>query len=211
MKAPPPPPSTAQDPLQAAYGLTDVAAAREREAALLAHLNQCADYYRARIFLSLPIEVQRDLLRSQGYDFPGLELRPVGREGRALAYPVRGLLRPRAQSLFDRILSSNAGLDQVDYSDPVELPTTGIDLQTRVGECDACEPYIQKIRDADVRKRNAEADALEAKAEQEQLEVERLKSRLGLKAPMLDDPFRPQLPALQVEVTNPPETPMTQP
>src|SRR5262249_43402183 len=152
----PTPARTDQDPLQAAYGLTDVAAAREREGALLAHLNQCADYYRARIFLSLPIEVQRDLLRSLNYDFPGLELRPLGREGSALAYPVRGVLSPGVQSLFDRVLWSNTALGEISSSDPVVLPTTGIDLQTRVGECDACEPYIQKIRDVDVRKRNAE-------------------------------------------------------
>ena len=47
------------DPVASLYPLGDVASAIEREEVLLLHLNQHRDYYRTRIFLSLPLELTK--------------------------------------------------------------------------------------------------------------------------------------------------------
>ncbi|MBF5046056.1 hypothetical protein FGE12_26820 [Aggregicoccus sp. 17bor-14] len=197
----------AEDPVASAYPVTTVAASLEREEALLAHLNEHREYYRMRVFLAMPLAMQRELLRSRGYELPGIELRPLGREGALLAYPLQRTLSPALRQYFERVLGQNTALDAPCGVSDVVLPTPGIHLQTRLSPCDACEPYLQGVREAEVRKRNAEADVLVAKAKQEQVEVRRLKKRLRGDTPVLDDPFRPELPQLRVAVESVPSTP----
>lgn len=113
-----------------AYPVATVSAALEREEALLGHLNDNRDYYRGRIFAALPSQTQRDMLRSRGYDLPGIELRALGRDGSTLAFPLVGPVPPNVQAYFDRIITSNTRLD-AEWTTEVELPTLGIHLQTR--------------------------------------------------------------------------------
>ena len=184
-----------QDPVAAAYPVGIVSQALEREDALLAHLNENRDYYRSIVFMSLPVQTQLELLRSRGYDFPGIDLRPVGRAGSLLAFRLISLTA-NLRKYFEALAVSNAQLDPICGEADVVLPTAGIHLQTRLSERDACEPYIDDIRAAEVAKRNAEA-------EQAQLEAQRYKKRLEKSAAdptLLDNPAPTVIPPLHVIV-----------
>ena len=84
------------------------------------------------------------------------------------------------------------------------LPTPGIRLQTRLSECDSCEPYIQHIRGAEVTKRRAEAHLVAAQAEQARLEADRFRKRLEATPPLLDNPTRVVVPELRVQLEKEP-------
>lgn len=63
----------------------------------------------------------------------------------------------------------------------VSLPTAGSVLETMVGECDACEDFIQESRLIDLR-------VQDAKASQEEAEAQRRGMRLAATPPDLSDP-----------------------
>jgi hypothetical protein len=143
------------------------------------------------------------MLRSRGYDLPGIELRALGRDGSTLAFPLVGPVPPNVQAYFDRIITSNTRLD-AEWTTEVELPTPGIHLQTRLSDCDACEPYIQHIRSAEVAKRRAEAHLAAAQADQARLEAERFKKRLDATTPLLDNPTPTVVPEFRVTLEKEP-------
>jgi hypothetical protein len=133
-------------------------------------------------------------------------MRPVGRDGPRLAFPLV-TLTSALRKYLEQIAAANTALDPVCGETDVILPTPGIHLQTRLSECDACEPYIEGIRRAEVAKRNAEA-------EQAQLEAERYRKRLEKSdgdQTLLDDPSPTVIPPLRVvldkEGTDPAPTP----
>src|SRR5262249_39140622 len=140
-----------------------------------------------------PVQTQLDMLRTLGYDFPGIDMRPVGRDGPRLAFPLV-TLTGSIRKYFDQLAASNTKLDPVCGETEVVLSTAGVHLQTRLSECDACEPYIRDIRKAEVAKRDAEA-------EQAKREAERYKKRLeksDQNETLLDDPSPAVIPPLHV-------------
>jgi hypothetical protein len=71
----------------------------------------------------------------------------------------------------------------------VTLPTPGIALEARLGQCDACEEFIDESRELELKRRAAEVLIAEEHAAQEQSETKRYEKRLGqTPSPLLDDP-----------------------
>ena len=119
-----------------------------------------------------------------------------------LAFPLV-VIPPDVQRYLDRIIAKNEGLD-AHWTTDVVLPTAGIDLQTRLSECDACEPYIQHIRSAEVAKRRAEAHVVAAQADQARLEADRFRKRLDATPPLLDNPIPVAVPEFRVQLEKEP-------
>ena len=167
----------ATDAVNAAYGVADLAKASEREDALLAHLKNFQSHYRYAIWQSLSAGDQAAII-TQSLP-PGLvEPRVVGQVGNKLAVPLIADQPP-----LDKILADLKDSLRTIPSpkDNLTLVTPGVSIETRLGACDACEPFIDETRAAEIRLRKA-------KASQAELEAVRYQARLNATPPVLDDP-----------------------
>jgi len=63
-----------------------------------------------------------------------------------------------------------------------------VTLESRLGQCDACEQFIVQHRALDLQQKSAEVVAAQQRAEQEKLETQRYQARLSQKQPLLEDP-----------------------
>lgn len=79
---------------------------------------------------------------------------------------------------------------------PVSLPTSGVRLENRLGDCSGCEEYIEQLRRLDLMTKHAEMVAKREIAKQQRLEVRRYRRRLA--ADDLGDPVTRQ-PTLRIE------------
>ncbi len=85
----------------------------------------------------------------------------------------------------------------------VTMPTHGVVMEARIGQCSACEPFVEDHRKLDLQMRAAEVARAKAEANKAELEAERYKDRLAAKDPKLDDPT-PAPPSLTVQVVGKP-------
>lgn len=81
----------------------------------------------------------------------------------------------------------------------ITVPTQGTILEATLGQCAACDDFIQASRDADLR-------VQQAKAAQEEAEAERRRLRLQQSPPELDDPVGLRGSGVTVSVQPPPAT-----
>jgi hypothetical protein len=173
-----------EDKLEMKYDLADVASAQEREQALQQHLNDHSDYYRYVLFQALPPSEQLDQLIAQTGNKlrVGLfEPRVVSMRGRFLAVPLHTALEPALQTFLNSLLD---GINSIgELQSDVTVPTPGLAIDSRLGNCSACEDFIEDSRAIELRR-------LDALARQQEQEAERLKARLAANPPLLDDPRR---------------------
>lgn len=175
------------DQLTYAYPLKDIADAKERYGVLETHLNNNATYYRYAVFTSLPVSEQLHQLSITAT--PGwLEPRVVGMVGDKLALPVNVKAIPGLEDLFKKQITENPYFKEpgFSYSETVTLPTPGITMQSRLGDCSACEPFIEESRKIDLTTRRAQAHSAQLNVKLQQAELDRYLARI--KNGNLDDP-----------------------
>lgn len=138
------------DKLEMKYGLDEIADAREREDALLAHLNGHADYYRYVLFQALPPGEQLAALAAAA---PQLrvgffEPRVVAHSGELLAVPLSPTAKSELETLVKGISDTlkKASDDAIAIAEAIEaddviLPTPGLTVETSLGKCSAAEPH----------------------------------------------------------------------
>jgi hypothetical protein len=176
------------DKLEMKYGLDAVADARERQEALLAHLDAHADYYRYVLFQALPPGEQLARLTASapqlkvGY----FEPRVVSYSGNMLAVPLTPMGQSDLANLVENLgevletaaeEAAAASLGVAD--DDIILPTPGLTVETSLGRCSACGPHEERLRELEARR-------LEAATALDESEVER-RQRL-LESGELGDP-----------------------
>jgi len=167
----------------------DLAAALVSEAALFTHLTANESYYRFALWQALSPAGQYARLASLP-DLVGLvDNEVVGIVGDKLAVVFRLSANAEARSWFEGNVLNNADLKR-DVPQPfnVVLPTAGIALETRLGQCDGCEDFIVQHRALDLQQKAAEVLAAQQRAEQEKLETQRYQARLTSKQPLLEPP-----------------------
>jgi hypothetical protein len=166
----------------------DVAAALVSEAALMTHLTANESYYRYAMWQALPPGGQAARLASLP-DLVGLvENEVVGAAGDKLAVVFRLTADPAARAWFQGNVLDNPGLLEEAEPLTVALPTPGVVLETRLGQCDGCEDFIVQHRALELQQQTAELVAAQQRAEQEKLETQRYQARLTQHPPILDDP-----------------------
>lgn len=180
--------------VQSTFGLEEVTAALERESALLAHLNLNAGYYRAELWKALTPATQSALLQPLLPDV--VDPRAVGSFGDKLAFPVRLERVPAARRLLTDLIEKNDELIDLTRSDTVSVPTAAVTMESRLGACDACEPFIHDSRELELRTRAAAASQAEA-------EAKRYNARLVASPPQLDDPSTDDRP-VRIELSQSP-------
>lgn len=189
-----------------AYSPKEVAEALEREDALLAHLNEYAIYYRSALLRLLP---PNDRLWSTLTQFSSLiERRVLGEVDGMVAVPIRADADPNTARFFKELVTKNADLTKMTDGFDVTLPTSGVNLETSLSSCTACEEYVEEVRALDLSTRRAELGIKRAKEQQERREAERYHARL--EADDLHDPEN-RTGTIHVTLDNPPAAPPASP
>jgi hypothetical protein len=181
-----------QAEVKADYSNKEIAEALEQVDALLQHLNQYKHHYRTAILQLLPFP---DAFQSLMAGFSQLvERRVIGYDGEDVAFPLITGSDPRTQALFDQLVTDNPALLNLVTTQAVTLPTSGVQMEGRVGGCETCEEFIKATRHLDLELRRAQVR--QAKAEAERLERR-------LEDDQLDDP-KPEIPKVQVRLESVP-------
>jgi hypothetical protein len=186
--------------LEMNYPLEEVAHARERAEALLGHLNQHSDYYRYVLFQALPPAEQLDVLvRNAGINLPAGMFEPqvVSMRGEYLAVPLHVAVSPTLSKFRNDLIAGLSTLNPASRN--VTMPTPGLVVHTRLGDCSGCEKFIEDSRTIELRRLDAQAQLVE-------LEGDRYKARLAATPAQLDDPQEERSP-LEVRVVTPPAAP----
>ncbi|HXG95493.1 MAG TPA: hypothetical protein VNJ06_00115 [Gemmatimonadales bacterium] len=157
---------SAADKLAMAFPLDELASAREREEALLAHLKAHADHYRFALFQGLSPAEQSKYIEDSGLEVGTFEPRVLAISGPQLAVPLApppaGDLRTFIEGL--RASFSAAFGSTGDTPETFIFPTAGMSINSRLGECTACEPFIENSRTIELRRLAAVADSAEHEA-----------------------------------------------
>ena len=194
------------DKLEMKYGLDTVAGARERMETLLGHLNDNLNYYRYVLFQALPPGEQLRLLltKAQQLQVGMFEPHVVAMNGEYLAVPLTPLGETNlATTLSDiQIHLKKASDDAMAAAEKmgenkVILPTPGVSVESRLGNCSTCEDHVEKLRDAEARQALARARLVE-------LEAERRSALLKAEPAQLGDPVAPDPPLLRLQMEGKP-------
>jgi hypothetical protein len=186
----------AEDVLEMKFPLEQIARARERSSALIAHLGDHWSYYRFALFQALPPseQLERLLASSSGVLRAGMfEPRVVSAHGNDLAVPLNINNYPGLEAFLLNMLDEVKEIEPSDST--VLLPTPGMSIESRLGRCSGCEEFVERSRTIELRRLTAVAD----QAEQE---AARLKARLEANPPRLDAPDR-QPAGVRVELAQP--------
>lgn len=166
----------------------DLARALVDEAALIAHINGNAAYYRFALWEALAPNDRLTLLAGQGDLMSFLDPEVLGYVGTKIALPFRLKTDADVAEWFRGNVLDNDGLKELPQPFTVTLQTPGVMAETRLGQCDACEDFIVQHRDLDLQQKTAEVAAARQRAEQEKSEAQRYQMRLTQKQPLLEDP-----------------------
>jgi hypothetical protein len=184
------------DRLQTDFPLRDYAYAVERSEALLVHLQANHNHYAFALFRAQPPQAQLTyiedtLVALEGYFSPGFFTpRVVSQIGKFMLVPLNDTFIPKAQDLL-KILKARTNI--VDEVEDVLLPSPGMTIEARLGNCDTCEDFIDETRQLDLALRREQV-------RQAKLEADRMDARL--KAEILDEPST-RVPSIQVELKQP--------
>ena len=171
------------------YEEKEIAEARVSQQALLSHLQINQSYYREAVWRSLDPSDRRQFLELFGDLLAYVDNEVLGFVGDKAVMPVRLGDHPELEEWFEQNVRSDPALAVPSAPEEVIVPTKGVILESRLGECDACEPFITRHRELDLEQKQAEVKAAEEKVSQEELETQRYEKRLATKPkPLLDDP-----------------------
>jgi hypothetical protein len=157
------------DKLGMAFPLDELAAAREREEALIKHVQDHSYHYAFALFQGLsPAEQSAYIEQASGGALAvGMfEPRVIAINGPQLAVPLtappEGDLRTFLESLRKSFATAFGGT--ADNPDEFIFPTPGLTINSRLGTCSASESFIVDSRAIELRRLTAEAESAEHEA-----------------------------------------------
>jgi hypothetical protein len=183
-------PKTAADLLDEQFGLRNIAVAQVEVNRLICHVNDNLDRYLSALCSEGGPDYWMQVLNRYPQVVDSVQPRAVGfTQGYAL-FPLSVATqesdsnRAWKDSLIDKFGTG---------SEPAEvvLPTHGTTLESRLGQCSACEDFIEQHRVLDLRMREHEVALAEATAKLGAAEASRLEARLVASPPLLEDPDAP--------------------
>lgn len=166
----------------------EAASHKVAERSLLAHIEQYRDHYVEAMWRSFnPTSLAGLLSNTCGNLASEVDLEVLGFVGDQIVLPFRA---SKYAGLAKILKDAIEGLDVAALSTEVEVvvPTRAIHLQTRLGECEGCEPFILRQRQLDIKDKRVKIRAAKAAARRSELEGRRLKARLDATEPLLEDP-----------------------
>lgn len=151
------------------------------QSSLLVHLENNRSHYLEAIWASFQ-PTDRARLLAVVFGKLGDEVEPelLGFHEDKVAVPFRTDRYPGLKEHLEEAIAAAQGAGSEDARDVV-LPTAGLHLQTRLGECDALEPFLTGHREQDLA-------AKKLQVRHDELENERLEARLNAQPAQLEDP-----------------------
>lgn len=221
---------TDNDRLEYSFPLREVADAQERLDALLEHLVLHKSYYRYAILQAKPLGDQMQLLAGSSAPLELCEPRVIGLIQGArgapdhVAVPLNLALVGAGEDVTGRDRSFvklrefvDAVVEELELTEVagrrVTLPTPGVMVESRVGNCDACEDFIAQSRELDLEQRRQQMNTTRVANTLQEAEVRRYEARLAANPPQLDDPdpgsdgVRVRLDPIRATVEQPPKPP----
>ena len=186
-----------EDRLEADFPMRDFAMATERAEVLRKHLEEHHDHYSFALFRALPPQEQLDHIEAAvagintGFEPGFFQPRVVSQIGSMLLVPLNHEVIPNASALLATL---KARIDVPASKETVLLPSPGMTMEARLGQCSAGEDFVEETRRLELETRRAEVRRAEA-------EAKRLEQRLA--AGRLEEPTS-QVPRLQVDLERPP-------
>jgi hypothetical protein len=177
---PPVVPEVAEIGTPPAFPPEELAAHDVAETALLEHVRANRGHYYAAIWRAMdPV----DRLRALGvYGELGsiLDIEVLGFVGDRIALPFQTWRVPGLEATLTSIRETVAAAARR-TTRTLSVPTAGIDVTSRLGDCDVCEPFVRESREIDLQGRRADV-------RRSRLENDRYAARLRKQPPLLDDP-----------------------
>ena len=180
---------------------------RVAERALIAHLTEHKSHYLEAIWRSIgPADRVRLIDSVAGELGPQVTPEILGFFGDQIALPFRTDNYP---ALASAVADARTKVEADPRTGPerIVLPTPGIELRTRVGGCDALEPFAISHRELDLAEADQRVREAKARAERAEHEAKRFAARLAAQPPQLDDPVTHSNGAVAVRIED--ETPDT--
>ncbi len=165
------------DRLEFAFPLEEMATARERQDALLRHLDEHADYYRYVLFQNLPPSSQLDHIMANSGDLLSVgmfEPHAVGFQRDRLAIPISPTGESALTALHARLGTVLAQANQEaeataaaaqETALSLVLPTPGVTVESSLGTCSSCEDDV-------VQERRISRDLLQAEVDRRHKRLE---------------------------------------
>jgi hypothetical protein len=169
------------------YSVKELAEAQVVEQALIDHIRSNEAYYRLAIWQSLDPQDQYNILSMFGSIMSYVDNEVLGFIGDRLVMPYRLRGDANLQQWFNQTIATNEELREK-TTITVTLPTRGVTMETRLGQCDGCEEFIMKHRELDLQQKASEVKMAQERAKQEELESARYQKRLDANPPNLDNP-----------------------
>jgi hypothetical protein len=167
----------------------DLARAMDDEQALIDHITVNQSYYQYVIWEAIDPNARYAYLSGLGNLVGWVDNEVLGFVDSKAALPLRLDNHPEVNYWFEgNVLENKQELFEPSESYTVTLPTPGVTLEPRLGQCDGCEEFITESRMLDLRRTAAEAKSARERAQQEELETQRYEKRLDKDPPLLDDP-----------------------
>lgn len=168
------------------YTVKEIVEAQVAEGQLLAHIRANESYYRQAIWSRLDPNDRLVYLSKLGNLMRYVDNEVLGFVGDKAVLPFRLETNADLAKWFAKYVATNKDLTDETSQETVTLPTRGVVMDSRLGQCDACEDFIADHRKLDLAQKQAEVDAAKQRAAQEELETKRYEERLAKE--LLDDP-----------------------
>jgi hypothetical protein len=204
-----PAPSQTNQPSSIAdlVSITEIADAYVELDRLICHIRSNCDYYKQALWLSKGPDYRAEfLVKARVSQFVSNQV--IGFYENYAAFPIIDSSFLKKVLNVPQLLKLLSGTVPEDISELITIPTSSTVMTGQLGECDLCEEYIEKSREADVRQQNAkaaldEADAgyKNARTDVTAQEALRIAARLASRPPDLSDPIEHSNAQLDVAVT----------
>lgn len=195
--------------------ITDIADAKVEMDRLICHIQCNFEHYKQALWSSKDADYRTyELIKSGFYDYVLNEV--LGFVSGHVAYPLRNI--DFIGKLIDvNILQLN--LQKIkehsqEQSVIITIPTSSTIINGQLGECNLCEEYIDRSRDADIRQQNAKAALDEAEVEYKKAKTKvteqealRIEARLNASPPDLTDPIDHNNAKIEFTVSHPDDNP----
>jgi len=181
-------PPESQKKLREEVPAWDLSQAMVDEQQLLDHIRANKSYYQYAVWAATSSNDRQDFLSALGNLLGWVDNEVLGFLGGKAALPLRLEDHPEVQEWFEGNVLENKPLYEPPEPYTVTLPTPGVTLETRLGQCDGCEEFIAQSRTLELQRTAAEVKSARERALQEELETTRYEKRLEKEPPLLDDP-----------------------
>ncbi len=168
--------------------------------ALAGHLQVNATHYKNAIWRAEDGNARWGRLSQYGQEniTHFIENELLGFIGEKSVYPLRSGAEPDLDRWLEGVLEEAIHAEAVPIEEELTLPTTSVQMEARLGACDALEDFLTEHRRMDLERTRLEVQTTREELRQAQEETRRLKARLATDPPELGGPGCGEEPVLRV-------------